>query len=284
MKKVNRFKRISLSISLAWLCLFFIFPLGLVMGMSLLHFDAKYLVRLPVTISNYQAVLNPVYLKIIFKSFFMAGTCTFLCLLIAYPFAYFVAKGNPNLKPLWMLLLIIPFWTSSLIRTYAMMAILKSHGVFNQLLIKTGVINQPLEILYSNVSVVIGLVYNLLPFMIFPLIVNLERLDDHLIEAAKDLGSSKFQLVKKIILPLSKPGIVAGCIMVFLPAMTLFYIPELLGGAKSMLLGNLIQNQFLYTRNWPLGSSLSMTLTLIMLSLTYFYWRSTTRKNRGEFL
>ena len=202
------------------------------------------------------------------KSVSLALLCTLLCLLLAYPCAYFVAKGPSQLKPLWMLLLIIPFWTSSLIRTYAMMALLKSHGLFNQLLMSLGVTTQPIAILYSNLAVLIGLVYNLLPFMIFPLIVTLERLDDHLIEAAKDLGASPKQIFLKITLPLSKPGVIAGCILVFLPAMTLFYIPQLLGGAKSMLLGNLIQNQFLYTRNLPLGASLSMTLTVLMIMLT----------------
>lgn len=282
--RANQFKRWSLSISIAWICVFFVFPLGLVIGMSVLHYDPKNLVQLPLTFSNYQQVLHPIYLSIIVKSISLALLCTLLSLLLAYPFAYFVAKGPSQLKPVWMLLLIIPFWTSSLIRTYAMMALLKSHGLFNQLLMSLGVISQPIPILYSNAAVLIGLVYNLLPFMIFPLIVTLERLDDHLIEAAKDLGASPKQIFLKIILPLSKPGVIAGCILVFLPAMTLFYIPQLLGGAKSMLLGNLIQNQFLYTRNWPLGASLSMTLTLLMIILTMVYWRSTTRKNRGDFL
>lgn len=168
----------------------------------------------------------------------------------------------------------IPFWTSSLIRTYAIMILIKAKGLLNSFLLWLGIIHHPLQLLYSTPAVIIGLIYSLLPFMILPLYSSIEKLDHSLIEAARDLGASKFRVFYKIIIPLTKPGIIGGILLVFLPAMTLFYIPDILGGAKSMLLGNLIENQFLQITNWPLGAATSTLLLVFMTLLILAFWKT----------
>ena len=203
-------------------------------------------------------------MRVFEKSFILAALATFFCLLVGYPFAYLLARIKSRAKNLLLMLVIIPFWTSSLIRSYAMVAILKTRGLINTLLMNLGVIHEPLHLLFTNSAVLIGLIYNLLPFMILPLYANLERFDVRLLEAGQDLGATKKILFLKIILPLSMPGIIAGSIMVFLPSMTLFYITDILGGAKSLLLGNLMRNTILETQNWPLGSAISIALLIIM--------------------
>ena len=158
----------------------------------------------------------------------------------------------------------IPFWTNSLVRTYAIRTVLGTHGLLNTLLLATGVIHTPLKLLYTDTAVILGLFYLMLPFMILPLYANLEKLDYRLVEAARDLGASPLQIFRRVIVPLSLPGIFAGCIMVFVPTMGLFYVASLLGGARQLLIGNLIQQQFLNARNWPLGSATSVLLILLM--------------------
>ena len=165
-----------------------------------------------------------------------------------------------------------------------MITMLKPKGIINSILMNVGLIDKPLPLLFSDTAVVIGLIYNLLPFMILPLLTNIERLDHRLIDAARDLGANRFTTFRKITLPLTMPGIMAGSILVFLPAMTIFYIPDLLGGSKSILLGNLIQNQFLVTQNWPLGSAISIIFTLMLALLLFIYWRSMRGKEHGDLL
>lgn len=170
-------------------------------------------------------------------------------------------------------MVIIPFWTSSMIRTYAMMAILKAKGFLNALLLSLHIIHLPLLLLYTNFAVIVGLVYNLLPFMILPLYANIEKLDYRLVDAARDLGANWPTIFRRVIIPLTTPGIMAGIILVFLPAMTLFYIPDIMGGSKSMLLGNLIEDQFQFSNNWPAGSATSIILTVIMALMLMIYRR-----------
>ena len=158
----------------------------------------------------------------------------------------------------------IPFWTNSLVRTYAIRMVLGTHGLLNKLLLATGLIDSPLRLLYTDTAVLLGLFYLMLPFMILPLYANLEKLDYRLVEAAHDLGAGPLQIFRRVIVPLSLPGIFAGCIMVFVPTMGLFYVASLLGGARQLLIGNLIQQQFLNARNWPLGSATSVMLILLM--------------------
>jgi spermidine/putrescine transport system permease protein len=284
MKRDLMFRRFSLTLVWVWLLFFSLVPYGLVIFASLLSHDENNLIRLPFTLENYVALNNIIYIKIFENSFYVAGLCTAICLILGYPFAYVIARMRSKYKALLILLLIIPFWTSSLIRTYSMIAILKPKGIINSALMWLGIIDKPIPMLFNNTSVLIGLVYNLLPFMILPLLTNIERLDNRLIDAARDLGANRFTTFRKIIIPLTMPGIIAGCILVFLPAMTIFYIPDLLGGAKSILLGNLIENQFLIASNWPFGSAISIVLAVLLAVLLFSYWKSTQGKKEHDLL
>lgn len=284
MKSDNNFRNFSVAIISIWLGIFALFAFLLVLFASFMQPDSDKMFNLHFTLSNYTALFSSLYALVFFKSFYIAGACTLICILVGYPFAYILARKISHAKELLLLLLIIPFWTSSLIRSYAMVAILKTKGVLNTLLLNLGIIHHPLQLLFTNSAVMIGLVYNLLPFMILPLYANLEKFDNRLIEAARDLGAGKIRTFSKVILPLSLPGIMAGSILVFLPAMTLFYIPDLLGGAKALLLGNLIENQFLLTHNWPLGSAISITLTAIMGIMLVAHWLSSKNRERGDFV
>lgn len=281
MKHDNGFRNFSLSIIWFWLFLFALLPFCLVVAASFLSHSESSLIQLPVTFENYRQLNNHIYLRIFEKSFFIAGLSTLMCLILGYPFAYIIARTNSRWKNFLILLVIIPFWTSSLIRSYALIAIIKAKGILNSLLIAIGVLHHPLPILFTNYAVLIGLVYNLLPFMILPIMTNVERLDNRLIDAARDLGANRFTTFRKVIIPLTMPGIIAGSILVFLPAMTIFYIPDILGGAKSILLGNLIQNQFLIAENWPMGSAFSTVLTVVLASLILVYiWVTRGNKKR----
>ena len=284
MKPDQGFKYFSLSIVWFWLFLFALLPFCLVVAASFMNQSANHMIEPFFTLTHYQALNNPIYLRIFEKSFLIAGVSTLLCLSLGYPFAYIIARMQSRYKNLLILLVIIPFWTSSLIRSYALIAIIKAKGILNTFLISLGLIDQPFSILFTNYAVVIGLVYNLLPFMILPIMTNIERLDNRLIDAARDLGANKLTTFRKIIIPLTMPGIIAGCILVFLPAMTLFYISDILGGAKSILLGNLIQNQFLIAQNWPAGAAVSTVLTLLLATLILIYYWVTRGTKRKEWL
>lgn len=284
MKHDIGFKYFSLSVIWIWLIIFALLPYVLVTAASFMSHDESHLIQLPLTLTHYLELNNAIYLKIFERSFYLAGLCTLICLFLGYPFAYAIARMESHYKNLLILLIIIPFWTSSLIRTYSMITMLKPKGIINSMMMWLGIIDKPLPLLFSDTAVVIGLIYNLLPFMILPLLTNIERLDNRLLDAARDLGANRFTTFRKITLPLTMPGILSGCILVFLPAMTIFYIPDLLGGSKSILLGNLIQNQFLVTQNWPLGSAISIIFTLLLALLLLIYWRSTRGKEHSELL
>ncbi|MCK4608691.1 MAG: ABC transporter permease subunit [Gammaproteobacteria bacterium] len=262
-----------MTISWLWLGAFALIPISLVFFTSILTQDTEKLVSLPVTLRHYLELFNSAYVRILLQSFYLAFSCAIICLILGYPFAFTIARCKSRYRSLLLLLIIIPFWTSSLIRTYAIMAIIKTKGLLNTLLLALGIIHHPMHILYSYTAVLIGSVYDLLPFMILPLYANIEKLDDTLLEAARDLGASKATTFIKIILPLTLPGIVTGIILVFLPAMTMFYIPVLLGGAKNLLLGNLIQNQFLVANNWPMGAAISIFVIFLMCLMIFIYWR-----------
>jgi spermidine/putrescine transport system permease protein len=283
MKNDETFKHFSLTIIWFWLVIFALLPFCLVGIASFLSHNENHLMSLPITFSNYAQLNNAIYIKIFKESFYIASMCTLICLVLGYPFAFAIARMQNHYKRLLVLLIIIPFWTSSLIRTYSMITMLKPKGIINSILMWFNLIDKPLPLLFTDTAVMIGLVYNLLPFMVLPLLTNIERLDNRLIDAARDLGANRITTFSRIILPLTMPGILSGCILVFLPAMTIFYIPDLLGGSKSILLGNLIQNQFLITQNWPLGSAISVVFTLLLIILLFIYWRSSRGKEQ-EFL
>jgi spermidine/putrescine transport system permease protein len=284
MKSDNYFRNFSVSLISSWLGLFALVAFLLVVFCSFMTPDAHELFIFKFTLKNYQALYSNLYLLVFLKSFYLAGVATLFCVILGYPFAYILARKITRYKELLLLLLIIPFWTSSLIRSYAMVAILKTKGVLNALLLSLGIIHEPLQLLFTNSAVMIGLIYNLLPFMILPLYANLERFDNRLLEAAFDLGANKFTAFIKVVLPLSMPGVIAGSILVFLPAMTLFYIPNLLGGAKALLLGNIIENQFLFTHNWPLGSAISIALTVLMGLMLMAYAFTSKNRQQGDFI
>lgn len=280
----RQFRFFTLSIAWSWLAVFALTPTVMVLITSFLDVNALQSMSWQFTLENYAELVDLAYLKIFLRSLSIAGGCTFLCLLISYPFAYGIAHSHPRYRSVLLLLVIIPFWTSSLIRTYAIMTILKTKGIINTLLLSLGLLHQPLQLLYTNVALFIGLTYTLLPFMLLPLYANMEKMDLSLIDAARDLGANRLTVLRKILIPITMPGILAGSMMVFLPAMTLFYIPNLLGGAKSMLLGNLIQEQFLSAGNWPLGAASSMLLIVFMLILAQWYWQRSPDSDRVKLL
>ncbi len=284
MKSDRLFKYTTIFIFLAWLLIFGVLPFLLILLVSLLSNDPNTTLTFHFTLSHYATIFQFDFLRIFIKSFSIAATCTILCLIIAYPFAYFLANVNLRYKHLLLVFLILPFWTSSIVRSYAIITLIKSRGLLNTILLKLGIIHVPLQLLFTNTAVLIGLVYNLLPFMILPLFANIERLETHYIEVAKDLGASGFTVFRRIIIPLTMPGIIAGVILVFFPAMTVFYIPDLLGGAKSMLLGNLIENQFLTSQNWPEGAALSIVLTVLMMLMLWLYWAKSEDGKRSDFI
>ncbi len=249
----------------AWLFLFGFVPLCLVLIASVLSKDTMHLIALPFTLTHYKAFFSALMGHVMLRSLLMAGATTLACLVLAYPFSYLIVRSKH--QSLLLLLIIIPFWTSSLVRTYALVAILKFNGVLNALLLKLHLISTPLSLLYSNFAVLSGLIYTLFPFMVLPLYTNMERFDFQLLEAAEDLGASRLALFTRVFLPNTTRGIISGVLLVFLPAMTLFYIPNVLGGARSILIGNLIQNQFFVAENWPAGAATSVLLTALLLLL-----------------
>lgn len=265
------FKFLSLGTVWLWLGLFALLPnLALLLVAFLNQDEVNYFVPV-MTLQNYLRLLDPAFLSILWGSLGLAAASTFLCLLVGYPFAYNVARAKPEIRPFLLLLVIIPFWTNSLIRTFALIIILKSKGLLSNLLLWLGVTNTDTSLLYSNFAVFLGLTYTFLPFMILPLYASIEKLDRNLLLAAKDLGAGSLRTFWHITLPLTMPGIVAGCILVFLPGLGCFYIPELLGGGTSMLLGNFIKDQFLTTRDWPMGAAASTLLTIILILMVGIY-------------
>jgi spermidine/putrescine transport system permease protein len=283
MKKPSAsFKFFSLSLIWLWLGIFALIPITLTFITSFLTPDIENIVKLQFTFANFKALCNSTYLTILLQSIYLACCSTLLCLIIGYPFAFIIAQAAEKYRQLLLFLVIIPFWTSSLIRTYAIMAILKTKGIINTILLGLGIIHQPILILYSYTAVLVGCVYDLLPFMILPLYANIEKLDREYLEAAQDLGANKITTFIKVVIPLTLPGILAGSVLVFLPAMTMFYIPVLLGGAKNLLVGNLIEHQFLTANNWPMGAAISVVITLMMGICIFIYWRNSQAKDRDE--
>ncbi len=222
------------------------------------------------------------YLSIFARSVGLSLGATAGALLLGFPTAYYIASRPERQRNLWLFLITLPFWTNLLIRTYAMLIILRDQGLINLGLMKAGVIERPLEILYTDTAVFIGLIYSYLPFMVLPLYASLEKLDLRLIEAAYDLYASRRKVLTRVILPLARPGIVAGCILVFIPGLGAYITPELLGGGKKLMIGNLIAIQFGSSRNWPFGSAAALILmALVMVALT-LYVRHSGREGRAH--
>lgn len=226
------------------------------------------------TIENYFKLFDIVYLKIFVQSFVIAIIVTFICILIAYPFVIAVSHKDKLTQKVLMTLVMVPFLTNSLIRMYGWIVLLRKSGVINTVLLDIGVINNPLKLMYNNLGIIIGMVYTLLPFMILPLYSSVVAIDKSILEAANDLGANKAKTFSQIILPSTAPALFNGSLMVFTPALGYFFIVDVLGGGKIMILGNLIKNQFLTARNWPFGASISVFLLLITFLIIGVYRKS----------
>ncbi|HAS6166708.1 TPA: spermidine/putrescine ABC transporter permease PotB [Vibrio vulnificus] len=280
MSKKFSLQNAIITLIVGWLVLFVLIPNLMIIGTSFLTRDEANLIEMTFTLDNYARLLDPLYVKVLLHSFYMAIVATLICLVVGYPFAYIVAKMPHKWRPFMLFLVIVPFWTNSLIRTYGLKIVLGTQGILNKALLSIGLIDTPMRIMFTETAVMIGLVYILLPFMILPLYSAIEKLDDTYIEAAKDLGANKFQTLTKVILPLTMPGIIGGCLLVLLPALGMFYISDLLGGAKNLLIGNVIKSQVLNARDWPFGAATSIALTIAMAIMLYAYYRAGKLLNR----
>ena len=247
-------------------------PLAIILAYSFLTRGTWGGITRPWSVESYQRLADPVYLGILWRSLWIAGAATVLCLLLGFPLALFISRAG-NRKNLYLSLVILPFWTSFLVRTYAWMFLLRDTRLINTVLQKLGLIHNPLPLLYNDGAVILGLVYGYLPFMVLPLYATLERLDRNLLEAAADLGAKPWVALTRIVIPLSAPGIRAGAILVFIPCLGAYLTPDLLGGGKTVMIGNLIQNQFTTARDWPFGSAVSLTLMAIVMILLLVFVR-----------
>jgi putrescine transport system permease protein len=273
-------KRLVIGVPLVWLLLFFVIPFLIVFKISFswmqpiqpgyaplfawVEETQRFMATL--NLSNYQVLWqDSLYLSTFLYSVKVAAISTVFCLLVGYPMAYAIARCGPSTRNLFLMLIILPFWTSFLLRVYAWVGLLKTNGVINNTLLALGLIDQPLTLLYTDFAVYIGIVYSYLPFMILPLFANLEKHDHTLLEAAADLGASPMKAFFKVTLPLSVPGIVAGCLLVFIPAVGEFVIPSLLGRTDQLMIGTVLSAQFFSARNWPVASAVAIVLLLMLL-------------------
>jgi len=243
-------------------------PLAIVCVYSLRTRGAYFGVEAPWTFENYTRLWDPLFGTILLRSFWIAAVSTGLCLVLGFPLALFISRAGPR-KNLYLALVILPFWTSFLIRLYAWMFLLRDTGLINTILQAIGLIHEPLPMLYNDGAVILGLVYGYLPFMALPLYAALERLDPALLEAAADLGARPFEILWRVVIPLSAPGIRAGAILVFVPCLGTFLTSDLLGGSKSVLIGNLVQDQFTGSRDWPFGAAASLALMMLAMLLLF---------------
>ena len=255
---------------LLWTAFFVAIPLIYILCMSFMKRAATWGVVAEFSLGSYAKMLSPAYLRVFGESLWLSVLTTGFTLLLGYPFAYFTAQLSPKRRSLALLLVIVPFWTNSLVRIYGWMILLRSQGVVNALLIALGVIDTPLKLLYNFGAVLVGMVYALLPFMILSVYNSISKLDPSLTEAARDLGAGKWRAFWSVTVPMTRAGIMAGCVLVFIPSVGLFFISDLLGGAKTMLLGHRLHPDLLSARNWPMGAALSvvmMAATLLVIGL-----------------
>lgn len=276
---MNRLRGWFLLPAWAFTLLLFLAPLGIIVAYSLQTKGVYGGVVGPWTGENYARLVDPLYGWILVRSFAMAGAATVGCLVLAFPLALYIARSGKR-KTLLLNLVMLPFWTSFLVRTYAWMFLLRDTGLINSALLGLGVISEPLPLLYNDTAVVVGLIYGYLPFAVLPLYSNLERLDGSLLEAAADLGAKPWEAMWHIVLPLTAPGMRAAGVLVFIPSLGAYLTPDLLGGGKSMMIGNLVQNQFTSARDWPFGSALSLTLMAVVMLLLW----ALLRRDGGEML
>ncbi|MDZ4861827.1 MAG: ABC transporter permease [Gemmatimonadota bacterium] len=263
-----------------WLIAFFLVPVVMMFAYSMMPRGIYGGVVPGFTLEHYKRFFDPLYLQILNRTFMWSLGATVLCLLMGYPLAYLIARSG-KWKHFLMFLVVLPFWTSFLVRTFAMIFLMRDTGLINNLLLKAGWITEPLNMLYTPFAVMTGLVYSFLPFMVLPIYSSLEKLDLSLLEAAEVLGARPAARFWKITFPLSVPGVVAGSLLVFIPALGSFLTSDLLGGAKQVMIGNLIQNQFSSARNWPFGSAASFIVMALVLVAVMIYLRVRDRTPGG---
>jgi spermidine/putrescine transport system permease protein len=246
-----------------WLGIFILLPLLLVAYFAFTTGDSQNFQTFSFSLDNFKRFFSPIYLNVLFKSVNLALISTIICFFIGYPLAYIISKEKPRVRNAMILLVVIPMWMNFLLRTYAWLTLLGKNGILSKALSFIGFNN--VQLLYNDATVLLGMVYNFLPFMILPIFSVLIKMDNRLLEAARDLGANKTMVFRKIIFPLSLPGVITGITMVFIPAVSTFVISGLLGGNKSTLIGNLIEQQFRYTNDWHFGSAMSIILMVFIL-------------------
>ena len=262
-----------------WLMLFFLVPIGIMLVYSFMPRGIYGGVVTGFTLEHYQRFFDPLYLQILLRTFAWSIAATVICLVMGYPVAYLIAMSG-KWKNFLMFLVVLPFWTSFLVRTFAMIFLMRDSGLINSFLVRLGF--EPVTMLYTPFAVMTGLVYGFLPFMVLPIYASLEKLDLSFLEAAEVLGARPAARFLKVTLPLSMPGVVAGSLLVFIPALGSFLTSDLLGGAKQVMIGNLIQNQFSTARNWPFGSAASFIVMALVLVAVMWYLRVRDRAPAGS--
>lgn len=270
---MERLRRLFLLPSVLVLGALFVLPMLIILLYSFEPRGVYGGVATGLTAENYIRLLDPLYAGILVRTFLIAGVATLGCLLFGFPLALFISRAPVSRRNLYLQLVMLPFWSSFLVRTYAWMFLLRDTGLINTLLIGAGLIRSPLPLLYNDGAVFLGLLYGYLPFVVLPLYATLERLDPTLSEAAADLGASPLQTLRRVIIPLCAPGFRAAALLVFIPCLGAYLTPDLLGGGKTVMAGNLIQNQFTTARDWPFGSAVSLALMLLSIILLLIWLR-----------
>jgi spermidine/putrescine transport system permease protein len=299
---VNFFRRSKLaqlyglvSPGLLWILLFFNLPLLIVLFISFVERGRAGSIKLPpvYTLENYRQLFNAcasefsgpacdpfLYLGIFGHSVRIALVVTFWCILLGYPLSYFISRQRPGWRDALMILVIIPFWTNFLVRTYALKQVLATEGLLNSFLMNLNLINQPLDLLFNEFAVNVGLIYGYLPFAVLPMYASIEKFDHSLMEAAADLGAPPWRAFLRVMLPLTLPGVIAALVLVFVPVVGAFITPDIMGGGKIEMIGTLINRQFGVSRNWPFGASMSLILMLLVLIGVIAYFRSSSEETR----
>ncbi|MBL8175010.1 MAG: ABC transporter permease [Bryobacterales bacterium] len=263
---MNRLRFWCLAPATTLLAVLFLVPILIIAAYSLLSRGPYGGVMPPWTLENYTRLADPLYLSILWRTSLYSLAATAVCLLAGFPLAWFISRSGPR-KSLFLALVIVPFWTSFLVRTYAWMFLLRDTGLINSTLQSLGLIHQPLPLLYTPFAVIVGLVYGYLPFMILPIYATLEKLDPSLLEASADLGARPITTMFQIVIPLARPGMLAGGVLVFISCLGAYLTPDLLGGGKTIMIGNLVQNQFTAARDWPFGAALSLLLMAVVMAM-----------------
>lgn len=262
-----------------WLGLFLVVPMLIVVVISFMSRDTLGNVVMGFNLEGYKRFFEPLYLGIYWDTIVLSVTTTVLCLLLSYPLAYYIANAGTKMRTWGLILITVPFWINFLIRTYAWVLLLRTQGVVNNLLIGLGWIGEPLQMLYTKGAVLLGMVYTFIPFMVLPIYVAIEQMDKKLLEAASDLGATSWRAFWHVTLPQTKSGIMTGAVLVYVSTTGMFVVTDILGGAKSAMISNIIQSQFLGARNWPFGAALSVIFVITSLILIALFNRAMTAKH-----